>query len=75
MDLEYVDILTRVASQAYMNLIYCSVCSSSRKGGDVMIIVWMGCFVILDSCKYHFTRVHANLVHHPSNDISIEKKH
>ena len=36
MDLGYVDILTRVASQAYMNLIYCSVCSSSSKGrGEV----------------------------------------
>ena len=29
--------------------------------------------VILTSCKYHFIKVHENLVQHPSNNISINK--
>ena len=30
-----------------------------------------GDIVILASCKYYFIIVHKNLVHHPSNNISI----
>ena len=33
----------------------------------------MGGIVILDSCGYHFIRVHENLVQHPSNNISITR--
>ena len=30
-----------------------------------------GGIVILASCEHHFIRVHENLVHHPSNNISV----
>ena len=37
--------------------------------------VGVGDIVILASWNYHFIRVHENLVHHPSNYISIYKIH
>ena len=50
-----------------MNLIYWSVCLSSRREGLVR-----GGFVILTSWEYYFIRVYKNLVQNPSNYKSIE---
>ena len=65
----YVDILTRVnlspIQLSNMDLVYRSVRSSSRR--------WMGSIIILASCEHNFIRLHDNLVHHPSNNISILK--
>ena len=35
----------------------------------------MGSIIILASCMHYFSRVHENLVQHPSNNISIATKH
>ena len=45
-----------------MDLMYWSVCSSSRRGGDLIKGVDGG---------HHFIRVYKNVVQHPNNDISI----
>ena len=47
---------------ANRDLIYWSVRSSSRRGGDGI----KGVIIILASCKYHFIKVHENLVQHLS---------
>ena len=48
-----------------MNLIYWSVCSSSRRGWG---------YHYLASCKHDFNREHKNLVQNPSNNISTGNK-
>ena len=67
----YMDILTGENLSSVqlpnMELIYCSVRSSSRRGADG---VKRG-NVILVSCKHQINRVHENLVQHPSNNIWI----
>ena len=55
---------------ANMDLIYWSVCSSSRRGGDWLKGVDWG-IVILASCKHHFIKVHENLEQHPISNISF----
>ena len=54
-----------------MDLIYLSVHSYSRIGGDGVkrLDGGEGGIVILASCDYHFIRVQENLVQHPSNNI------
>ena len=68
------DILTREnlssIQLANMNLIYLSVRSSSWRGRDEVKAGHGGGIVVLASCEYH-CRLHANLVQHPSNNISI----
>ena len=49
-----------------MELISFSVRSSSRREGDG-VKEWMGLIVISASYKFHFIRVHDNLVYDPSN--------
>ena len=49
-----------------MNIIYWSVRSSSRRGGDGVNRVNVG-YCYLARCKHHFITLHAN----PINDISI----
>ena len=53
---------------ANIDLMYWSVRSCSRRGGDG-IKVWMGGIVILASSEYHFIRVHEKIVQHQSNNI------
>ena len=55
---------------AIMDLIYWSVGSSSRKGGDRLKGV-DGVFVSLASYEHYFIGVDKNLEQHPSNNISI----
>ena len=57
---------------ANMELIHWSVRLTSRRGEDG-VKGMDGCIVILASCKYHFIRLHENMVQHPSNNISINK--
>ena len=53
-----------------MDLNYWSVRSSSnRRGVGIKGVDWG---YILASWEYYFIRVHENLVHHPSNYISID---
>ena len=54
-----------------MDLIYWSVHSYSRRGGENVEVVDRGYQYFLASCEYYFVRVHENLVQHPSNNISI----
>ena len=55
---------------ANMKLIYWSVRSSGRRGGDEIKRV-DGVIVILARCDFHFIREYENLVKDPSKDISI----
>ena len=69
MDVEYTWILWQgkiVVNLGCYNIIYYSVCSSSIHpiGGD-------GGIIISASYKFHFIRVHDNLVSDPSNNKSI----
>ena len=34
---------------------------------------WIGGIVILASCEHPFIKVHKDMLHHPSNNISIDK--
>ena len=74
MDIVYVDILTGENSSsikvANMELVYWSVHSSRRRGGNEVREV-DGVIVFLANCKNNFITVHENLVQHPSNYISI----
>ena len=45
-------------------LIYWSILSSNRKGGDG-VRGWIGGFVKLASCKEHFIRIDENMVQYP----------
>ena len=71
--IEYMDILIgeNLSSNlgAYMELIYCSVRSSSGRGW----VWWMVGILILTSYAYQFIRVDENIVQHPNNNISITK--
>ena len=71
---KYVDILTgeylSSINLAIMDLIYWSVGSSSRKGGDRLKGV-NGVFVSLASYEHYFIGVDKNVEQHPSNYISI----
>ena len=65
MDIENVDVLKEetLSSIVYMDLIYWSFRSSSRRV--------CGCaIVILASCEDNFIRIHENLVQYPSDNIS-----
>ena len=53
-----------------MDLIYCLVRLSSRRGRD-----GVKGEDYLASCEYHFIRVYENLVQHLSNNISIGYVH
>ena len=53
-----------------MNTTFWSVRSSSKMGGNWVKGVNVG-IVNLESYKFHFIRVHDNLVQDPSNDESI----
>ena len=71
----YVDMLTgeNLSSiyRPYFDLIYWSVRSSSKRRGNVVKGDWMRSIDNLARREYYFIRVHANLVQHPSNNISI----
>ncbi len=53
-----------------MGLIYWSVCSFSKRGGDEVKRMDRG-IVIITSNMFHFIRVHDNLAYDPSNNKSI----
>ena len=54
-----------------MDLICVSIHSSSRLEVDVVKRGGWGGGVILASCKYHFIKVHENLVQHPCYNIQF----
>ena len=53
-----------------MDIIYCSVCSSSKRGGDGVKVV-NGGIVILAAYTFHFIRVPENLVEDSSNNKKL----
>ena len=55
----------KITSIANINIIYWSVCSYSRRGGDGPLSEGIA------SRKYYFIRVHENLVQHHSNYLMI----
>ena len=53
-----------------MHLIYWSVRTSSRRGGQVVNLVDRGYRYFIASWEYQFIRVYEKLVQHPDNNIS-----